>query len=249
VVDTREQAGSLNAAIRDRLVTAGVVDDRRTVSIRAGQPAGAGDLVATRRNDHQLDVANRDSWTVTHVLRDGALTVTSSDGGRRELPADYVREHVELAYATTAHGAQGSTTTAAHLVLGDHTTAASAYVAMTRGHERNVIHVAPRTRRAREQWVDAFARDRADRCRTPRACGTRGGHGRPGPPARPGTRRLRGAWGERPTSNVSYSAPPRSERLAEVIAPGAAGQALAVLGPAERRVLLLSGRARPTAAR
>ena len=96
VVDTREQAASLNAAIRDRLVTAGVVDDRRTVSIRAGQPVGAGDLVATRRNDHQLDVANRDSWTVTHMHRDGALTVTSSDRGRRELPADYVREHVEL---------------------------------------------------------------------------------------------------------------------------------------------------------
>ncbi len=32
------------------------------------------------------------------------------------LPEDYVSEHVELAYAVTAHGAQGDTVTAAHLV-------------------------------------------------------------------------------------------------------------------------------------
>ena len=76
-----------------------------------------------------LDVANRDTWTVTHVRADGSVTVASGDRGQRVLPAEYVREHVELAYATTAHGAQGSTTTtAAHLVLDDHTTAASAYV-------------------------------------------------------------------------------------------------------------------------
>jgi exodeoxyribonuclease V alpha subunit len=32
IADTREQAARLNAAIRDRLVTAGLVDDRRTGS-------------------------------------------------------------------------------------------------------------------------------------------------------------------------------------------------------------------------
>ena len=65
VVDTREQVAALNAAIRDRLVTAGLVDDQHTTSTRAGQPIGVGDLIATRRNDHQLGVANRDTWTVT----------------------------------------------------------------------------------------------------------------------------------------------------------------------------------------
>lgn len=35
--------------------------------------------------------------------------------------------HVELAYATAVYGAQGETTHAAHLVLGEHTGAASAY--------------------------------------------------------------------------------------------------------------------------
>ena len=40
---------------------------------------------------------------------------------------------MELAYATTAHGAQGDTVTAAHLVVGEDTGAAAAYVGMTRG--------------------------------------------------------------------------------------------------------------------
>ena len=37
------------------------------------------------------------------------------------LPADYVTAHVELAYASTAHGVQGETVTAAHMVVGEHT--------------------------------------------------------------------------------------------------------------------------------
>ena len=35
------------------------------------------------------------------------------------LPAHYVTAHVELAYATTAHGTQGDTVTAAHVVVGE----------------------------------------------------------------------------------------------------------------------------------
>ena len=75
----------------------------------------------------------------------------------------YVYEHVELGYATTGYGAQGDTTTEAHLVLTDTTTAAAAYVAMTRGREANTAHlVAADLDDAREQWVAAFGRDRAD---------------------------------------------------------------------------------------
>ena len=162
VVDTRGQAAALNSAIRDRLVTAGLVDDRHTAGSRAGQPVGAGDQVATRRNDPQLDVANREVWTITDAHRDGSLTI-AGERGRRVLPTDYVREHVELAYATTAHGAQGATTTTAHLAVGGHTTAASGYVGMTRGCDRNTVHlIATDLDDARDQWVEAFSRDRAD---------------------------------------------------------------------------------------
>ncbi|NEK84892.1 relaxase domain-containing protein [Blastococcus saxobsidens] len=177
VVDTREQAAELNAAIRERRVADGRVDDQRIAVTGAGQRIGAGDRIATRRNDHDLGVANRDTWTVTAVDRSGALYVTPArpgtgdvpDGvtpapqGARVLPSDYVTSNVELAYASTAHGVQGETVAAAHLVIGEHTGAGSAYVGMTRGREADTAHlIAADADEAREQWVAVFGRDRAD---------------------------------------------------------------------------------------
>jgi hypothetical protein len=79
------------------------------------------------------------------------------------LPPGYVRGDVELAYATTAYGAQGATVTESHVLVGEHSGAASAYVGMTRGRERNVAHlVAESVEDARKQWCDVFGRDRAD---------------------------------------------------------------------------------------
>jgi hypothetical protein len=177
VADTRKQVNELNAAIRNRLVTDGRVDDVRVVTTRAGQRIGAGDRIATRRNDRDLEVANRDTWTVTAVGRRGGLLVTAGTatgdvprgdvtpaGARiRVLPADYVTEHVELAYASTAYGVQGDTVPAAHVVIGDRTGAASAYVGMTRGRVSNTAHlVAADVAEARAQWIAVFGRDRAD---------------------------------------------------------------------------------------
>jgi exodeoxyribonuclease V alpha subunit len=177
VADTREQVSELNAAIRSQLVADGRVDDTQVVTTRAGQRIGAGDRIATRRNDRDLEVANRDTWTVTAVGRRGGLLVTAGSatgdvsrgdvtpaGARvRVLPADYVTEHVELAYASTAHGVQGDTVPAAHVVVGDQTGAASAYVGMTRGRLSNIAHlVAADPAEAREQWIAVFGRDRAD---------------------------------------------------------------------------------------
>ena len=78
-------------------------------------------------------------------------------------PPTYVREHVELAYATTVHGAQGETVDHAHLLVGETTGAAAAYVGMTRGRQRNTAHlVADTVDDARAQWIEVFSRDRAD---------------------------------------------------------------------------------------
>jgi exodeoxyribonuclease V alpha subunit len=178
VVDTREQAAELGAAIRERLTADGSVSDRVAVTTRAGQRIGAGDRVATRRNDRDLGVANRDTWNVTAVGRHGELIVTPADAipldvtpdgvtpigtQQRVLPADYVTSHVELAYASTAHGVQGDTVAAAHVVVGEHTGAASAYVGMTRGRTANTAHlIADDPAEARAQWIAVFGRDRAD---------------------------------------------------------------------------------------
>jgi exodeoxyribonuclease V alpha subunit len=173
VADTRDQVAELNTAIRERLVTDGRVYDLRAVTTRAGQRIGAGDRVATRRNDRALGVANRDTWIVTAVGRHGGLVVTPADtppadvtpasGGERVLPPGYVASYVELAYASTVHGVQGDTVPVAHVVIGEHTGAASAYVGMTRGRETNTAHlVADDVANAREQWIAVFGRDRAD---------------------------------------------------------------------------------------
>ncbi|MCO7221780.1 MobF family relaxase [Klenkia sp. PcliD-1-E] len=182
VVDTRDQVAELGAAIRERLVADGRVDESRVAVTGAGQRIGAGDRIATRRNDQALGVANRDIWTVTAVGSSGALAVVPADvtptgavpadvtpgvtpagAGERVLPAGYVTAHVELAYASTAHGVQGDTVASAHVVIGEHTGAASAYVGMTRGRIANTAHlVAAELAEARQQWIAVFGRDRAD---------------------------------------------------------------------------------------
>jgi len=162
VADTREQVADLNQAIRERLVTGGRVDDSRVLVTDSGERIGVGDRVATRRNDYDLGVANRDTWTVTGVRDDGGMHLVGT-AGRRELPLRYAVQYVELAYASTAYGAQGETTRTAHLALSEHTGAASAYVAMTRGREANTAHlVAEDLKDARAQWTLVFARNRTD---------------------------------------------------------------------------------------
>ena len=186
-VATNEAAHALSVAIREQLVATGHVDDGQhgpggdggdsTVAITAaGQRVGTGDLIATRSNDRDLDVANRDTWTVTAVHPDGSLTVTpagstvpsgdtaaAGDTAPRVLTADYVNQHVELGYATTVHGVQGETADTAHLVLDEHSSAQAAYVGMTRGRTANTVHVlAEDTEQARELWIDAAGRGRPD---------------------------------------------------------------------------------------
>ncbi|WP_245644558.1 MobF family relaxase [Nocardioides jensenii] len=159
VADTREQVGRINhAAHRLRVVTAQAVD---SVVTAAGEQIGRGDTIATRHNDAEVGVANREIWTVIDWSAAG-LNIRG-ENGQRVLPPAYVHEHVELAYATTAYGAQGSTVATSHVLIGDHSGAASAYVGMTRGRERNVAHlVAESVEDARRQWIDVFGRDRAD---------------------------------------------------------------------------------------
>jgi exodeoxyribonuclease V alpha subunit len=168
VADTREHVASLNAAIRDQRRADPATGDPATgdsadsmVTAR-GERIGLGDRVATRRNDPDLRVANRQAWTVAGIGEDGSL-ILHGRGRDREIPPEYATRFVELAYATTVHGAQGETVERAHVAIGDTTGAAAAYVAMTRGRTGNVAHlVAESVEDARKQWVEVFGRDRAD---------------------------------------------------------------------------------------
>lgn len=159
IADRREQVSYLNAAIRDQRADQ---QSARSITTANGEQLGIGDRVATRRNDPDLQVANRQSWTIADINDDGRL-ILRGRGRDKEVPAEYAAQYVELAYATTVHGAQGDTVDRAHLALSDTTGAAAAYVAMTRGRDSNTAHlVAESIDDARQQWVDVYGRDRAD---------------------------------------------------------------------------------------
>ncbi|UDY25043.1 MobF family relaxase [Nocardioides sp. Kera G14] len=172
MADSLAQVAALNGAIRDRLVALGHIDNSRTVVTDSGERIGVGDRVATRRNDTDLGVANRDTWTVTDIGKDGSLTLApASDrratgrgsGQTRVVPGAYVRAQVELAYATTVYGAQGETTSTGHMLVGDTTSGSAAYVGMTRGRDQNIAHlVAEDLDDARAIWNSVMDRDRAD---------------------------------------------------------------------------------------
>jgi conjugative relaxase-like TrwC/TraI family protein len=129
----------------DRVVVGEVASDG--IAVAAGQVAGVGDEVVTRLN-HRLLVAggrwvkNGDRWVVTATPEDGSLAVRRVGGhGEVVLPADYVTRHVELAYATTAHRAQGRTVDTAHALVSPTTTRKVLYVAATRGRVSNRLYV------------------------------------------------------------------------------------------------------------
>jgi conjugative relaxase-like TrwC/TraI family protein len=161
IADAREQVADLNAAIRDRRHVPDPSGDRVVTPAR-GERIGLGDRVATRRNDPDLQVTNRQTWTVTGIGDHGSL-ILGGRGRDREVPPEYANRFVELAYATTVHGAQGETVDHAHVVIGDTTGAAAAYVALTRARHANTAHlVADTLEDARRQWTETFGRDRAD---------------------------------------------------------------------------------------
>ncbi|GAB3036504.1 MobF family relaxase [Parafrigoribacterium mesophilum] len=166
---TNDEVRQLNERIRAERVDRGDVDDARTVFGSDGLPIGAGDVIQTRRNESTLGIANRQTWTVQHVASDGALSVVETVNGRKRqhtvtLPAEYVAEDAHLSYAVTAYGVQGATLDVSHTVLSGALDAAGVYVGMTRGRERNTLHiVAADLSDAKQQFTDALARDRADR--------------------------------------------------------------------------------------
>ena len=134
-----------NRARADRALAGAV--SASGVETGSGSVVGVGDSVVTRRNQRGLAtgrgwVKNGDQWTVTAVRNDGAIDVQRVGGtGRATLPAAYVREHVELGYATTAHRAQGRTVGTAHAFVSATTLREPLYVMATRGRESNRLYV------------------------------------------------------------------------------------------------------------
>jgi len=146
---TNQDVTALNARAHEDRVAAGQVEAVGT-EVRDGSFAGVGDWIVTRSNDRRMTVCsgrdfvkNGDAWTVTGRREDGSLAVKhQTHGGRAILPADYVRQHVELGYATTAHRAQGSTVDTAHPLITEEMSRENLYVIATRAREHTTLYVA-----------------------------------------------------------------------------------------------------------
>lgn len=170
VTDTNKVAAAASAHVRDQLLALGLVERPETggsvVLGRDSNTASIGDHVMTRHNDHRLGVTNRARYVLTAIHPDGSLALqpitsdtpatghqqaggpgTGAAGGPGKpagsvtVPADYVAEHVQLAYAATVHAAEGLTLTTGTYLTDGRTDPASVLVALTRGRLRNTAHV------------------------------------------------------------------------------------------------------------
>jgi ATP-dependent exoDNAse (exonuclease V) alpha subunit len=148
--DYNEAVAAMNIRARSERILDGSVDALQEVALHDGTRAAVGDIVITRRNDCRLRTArswvrNGDGWTVVRTGRDSSVEVRRAGrrwGSTALLPAEYVKHHIELGYAVTAHRAQGMTTESAHAVVASGMTRENLYVAMTRGRESNIAYVA-----------------------------------------------------------------------------------------------------------
>jgi conjugative relaxase-like TrwC/TraI family protein len=171
VVDTNEQAGRLNAAVRAQLVALGLVAEHGVPLGLEGTTAGVGDIVQGRRLAWDLagyagnrrGPINRELYRVEEICDNGDLVVvslavphTATDTGtgtavdgqvgadRLTLPAAYVAEDLSLGYAGTVHAFQGLTVDTGHDVITPSTPAHLAYPALTRGRHANHAYVVTR---------------------------------------------------------------------------------------------------------
>jgi conjugative relaxase-like TrwC/TraI family protein len=145
--------------IRDDLQHLGHVDATGPETVlREGARASAGDLIITRENDHELGVANGDTWRVERVCEDGSVTMRQAvncdpvTGARRfaEETITYrdAARSADLAYVVTGHSAQGRTVEEACAVVTGTEDREWAYVALSRARAANRAEVITEPRAA-----------------------------------------------------------------------------------------------------
>ncbi|HEX4011638.1 MAG TPA: AAA family ATPase [Solirubrobacteraceae bacterium] len=135
---TREQ---LNHAARQRLKRGRALPERGVqVADREFAP---GDRIVARRNHPGADIDNGTLATVLAIDdRTHRMIIDTGHGQHRELDLAYVAQHVEPAYALTAHSAQGSTVSWAGVVGRPHEfTREWAYTALSRARRETTLHV------------------------------------------------------------------------------------------------------------
>ena len=156
IARTTGQARELSRRVRGELIHYGLVQAGGEVRLRDGAEASAGDLIVARRNDRRVTAGKHGRWLANHdILRIESTTVRAvsvrrltgrDEAGQPvwswpfELPKTYLSSHCDLAYATTAHAAQGRTVDAAHVLVDGLGDRQGLYVGMSRGREANYAY-------------------------------------------------------------------------------------------------------------
>jgi hypothetical protein len=158
VSGTNAEADAINDAIQQRRVDQGELDPDVVAWGMGEQRILVGDTVQTRRNDRRTGVENRAQWVVRGIRDEHVSLVSVGDSGEMaRVSADYARQYLQLAYASTVHGVQGDTADAS--VVGPDVDAAGLYVGLTRGRAYNVAIVVARTDvAARERLAESMQR-------------------------------------------------------------------------------------------
>jgi conjugative relaxase-like TrwC/TraI family protein len=157
----RARCRELSRRIRDDLVHLKVVDASREVTLAKNARAGVGDIIICRSNDHQLPaagptrtLANGDVLRIEHIAADGTLSVRlrgdRNPGAGYQWAADTFNYRgyatADLAYAVTAHSAQGATVTVGLTLVTGAENRQWLYSAMTRGADCNQVFAFTRPR-------------------------------------------------------------------------------------------------------
>jgi conjugative relaxase-like TrwC/TraI family protein len=131
--DTRWE---LNAAARELWRALGLLGEGRAYGELA---VAVGDRVICRQNNTRLDVDNGMRGSVRE-LDSHRVVIETDAGGIRELPAAYVDEHLEHAYALTGHSMQGGTVEQAIVLASPRDlTAGWSYTALSRARRETQI--------------------------------------------------------------------------------------------------------------
>jgi hypothetical protein len=150
--DTTEMADALNHRIHHDVID----PTAPTITAARGNRVAVGDLIISRRNDPTIPVLdatrsepatdpvrNGNRWRVyaIDVERNRIAARRFEDGARAVFVGDYLSEHITYGYAVTVHSAQGVTADTTHALIGENTTRALLYVALTRGRECNTCYL------------------------------------------------------------------------------------------------------------
>jgi ATP-dependent exoDNAse (exonuclease V) alpha subunit len=127
-----------------------------------GREYAPGDRVIARRNHRQHDIDNGTLATVLHIdPATGTMRVRPDIGRPRTLDPDYVAQHLQHAYALTAHSAQGATFQWVGVTgRPKEFTREWAYTALSCARHHTTIHLInepPERERQREEYAPADA--------------------------------------------------------------------------------------------